>query len=270
MQRSLVFDSGLYDRLNRGRGEVVKDLLKSLSSEVELLTAIDIGCGIGHFSRLLSEQGLEVTGIDGREENVEEARGRSTNITFRRYDAQDPAMLELGSFDLCFCFGLLYHLENPFLVVRHLYALTKKLLLVEAVTFPGTEPVMALIDEEIQEDQGLQYLAFYPTEACLVKMLYRAGFNHVYAFSESPALAEYRETPGLRRTRTMLAASREQVSSPLLVSVPEPASAIRPWDPESGLEGSAALYRLLRSARRSMWEKIASLKHVIVGGRARR
>ena len=69
--------------------------------------------------------------------------------------------------------------------IRHLHAMTKNVLLVESVTFPGQEPIMALVDEGRTEDQGLNHLAFYPTESCLVKMLYRAGYSDVYGFRSS-------------------------------------------------------------------------------------
>src|SRR5580765_2579479 len=124
--------------------------------------------------RSSQDSGPKVIGVDGRQQNVEEARRRFPEIAFRHCDAQDAALRALGQFDLVFCFGLLYHLENPLLTIRHLHAMTTKLLLVEAVIFPGEEPIMALVDEGMTEDQGLNHFAFYPTEACLIKMLYRA------------------------------------------------------------------------------------------------
>ena len=45
---------------------------------------------------------------------------------------------------------------------------------------------MALVDEGKTEDQGLNHIAFYPTEACLIKMLYRSGYSHVYVFNVPP------------------------------------------------------------------------------------
>jgi 2-polyprenyl-3-methyl-5-hydroxy-6-metoxy-1,4-benzoquinol methylase len=102
-----------------------------------LRTALDVGCGLGHFSGLLHSSGLQVSAVDGRQGNVEEGRRRYPQVSFRKFDAEDYALRELGKFDLVFCFGLLYHLENPMLTIRHLQAMTKTLLLVEAVTFPG-------------------------------------------------------------------------------------------------------------------------------------
>jgi len=228
-----VFDQSHYDSLNSSRGAVVWNLLSQLKEPLGLRTAIDVGCGLGYFSSLLKSLGFEVTGVDGRQENVEEARRRNPGMRFERYDAEDPAFRELGRFDVVFCFGLLYHLENPLLVIRHLNAMTNVLLLVESVIFPGEEPVMGLVDESPFEDQGLSHLAFYPTEACLEKMMFRSGFSFVYAFTVKPDHPGFRNLSHKPRVRTMLAASRESVSSDFLTLVKEPHLMVQPWDPDS-------------------------------------
>ena len=63
-------------------------------------------------------------GVDGRQENVEEAQRRFPQIPFRICNAQESALRDLGRFDLVFCFGLLYHLENPLIAIRQLCAMT--------------------------------------------------------------------------------------------------------------------------------------------------
>src|SRR5262249_7759633 len=161
--------------------------------------AIDVGCGLGYFSALLKSLGFDVTAIDGRQQNVEEAARRHPGIVFKRCDAQSPELVQFGKFDLVFCFGLLYHLENPFLTIPYLLEMTKKLLLVEGVIYPGRDPVMGLVDEGATEDQGLNHVAFYPTESCLVKMLYRSGFARVYRFAPLADHIEYRDTPRTRQ-----------------------------------------------------------------------
>jgi SAM-dependent methyltransferase len=249
-----VFDLQHYDALNISRGETVSRLLSELSQTLGIRTAVDVGCGLGYFSSLLRTLGLNVSGVDGRQQNVEEARRRFPEIVFRHCDAQEAALRGLGQFDLVFCFGLLYHLENPLLTIRHLHAMTAKLLLVEGVIFPGEEPIMALVDEGPTEDQGLNHIAFYPTEACLVKMFYRAGFSHVYGFSTAPRHPEYRATKGARRTRTMLAASHDPLTSQMLKHLAEPSTQIAPWDPTSGAAQRHPLQKLRTFVRKTVGE----------------
>jgi SAM-dependent methyltransferase len=260
---SRIFDHQHYELLNSSRGAVVSRLLHELKVPLGLRTAIDVGCGLGFFSGLLRSLGLEIMGVDGRQQNVKEAQRRNPDIRFARFDAEDPSLRTLGIFDLVFCFGLLYHLENPLLTIRHLYAMTKKLLFVEAVIFPGDEPIMGLIDEAWHDDQGLNHVAFYPTEACLIKMLFRVGFPYVYEFTQQPDHADYNETSNSRRVRTMLAASLTPIISKQLALVREPHSLIQPWDVKSGLAPENAVQKLKRFVDKPLPEKMKSIRRII-------
>jgi len=230
-----IFDAAHYESLNTSRGALVSALLAQLKEPLRLRTAIDVGCGLGYFSALLKSLGFEVSAVDGRQQNVEEASRRNSAIKFNCYDAQSPELVKQGKFDLVFCFGLLYHLENPFLTIRYLREMTRNLLLVEGVIYPGANPIMGLVDEGLTEDQGLNHVAFYPTESCLVKMLYRSGFPYVYRFHPLADHPEYRSTSRSRQVRTMLAASPETLSTALLRQLPEAKSPETPWDAYSGV-----------------------------------
>jgi tRNA (mo5U34)-methyltransferase len=258
-----VFDQHHYDVLNRARGEVVSQCLAELTPKLNLQTAIDVGCGLGYFSQLLKSRGLSVTGVDGRQQNVEEAQRRNPDIRFCRFDAEDPGIRSLGKFDLVLCFGLLYHLENPMLAIRHLNELTGKLLLVEGVIQPGNETMMALIEETGHEDQGLNHIAFYPTEPCLLKMFYRAGFGHAYTFSTQPNHPEYGAFRGRPRIRTMLAASHNLVDSKLLLGTPEPKSPAHPCTLPETPAKSNATEKIKRFAKKPLREKIKVIRRMV-------
>src|SRR5882762_7857683 len=175
LPKPFVFDQPLQSEAREAKMEFLRRVVAPWKSELRMNTALDLGCGVGYFSAMLRNAGLQVTAVDGRTENIEEARNRHPGVDFRVADAEDPSLVGLGTFDLVFCFGLLYHLENPLRAIRHLHAMTNNLLLMEGVIFPGDEPGMVLIDEFEIDDQGLKHIAFYPTEAGLVKMFYRAG-----------------------------------------------------------------------------------------------
>jgi tRNA (mo5U34)-methyltransferase len=248
LSRPLIFDAAHYESLNSSRAAVVVALLDQLKTKLPLHTTIDVGCGTGYFSGLLKSRGLEVLAVDGRAQNVEEASRRHPGIRFERCDAQSDALPRFGTFDLVFCFGLLYHLENPFLTIRHLREMTKHLLLVEGVIYPGEDPIMGLVDEGLTDDQGLNHVAFYPTESCLAKMMFRSGFSHVYRFEPLADHVEYRKTSQTRRVRTMLAASPVPLQSDRIIALQEAKSPVEPWDaynfPKPGLRGK--LSRMLK------------------------
>src|SRR4029077_10265826 len=207
MEKQWTFD----DDFTRGYTEVgqafAAELLEEVRKQTDVSSALDVGCGVGYFSKFLSEMSLEVTAIDGREENTAEAKRRYPEISFITRNVEDSTLPEIGTFDFVLCVGLLYHLENPLRAIRNLRAMTGKVLLVESMCIPGRDASMALLDEDRAHDQGLEYVAFYPTEACLVKMLYRAGFPFVYTFERLPADPQFSTNFWRKQSRTFLAAS---------------------------------------------------------------
>lgn len=270
MSAPRIFDAEHYENLNSSRAAVVSGLLKEIKEPLHLRNAADVGCGVGEFSKLLSDLGFRVIGVDGREENVAEARLRFRDITFRTRNAEDLSVTEMGTFDLVLCFGLLYHLENPFRAVRNLYDLSDKILLVESMCVPGGQSRMDLLDEGVGEDQGLNYVAFYPSEPCLIKMLYRAGFSFVYRLQRPPADERFIATLRRKRQRTFLVASKVALTASNLVLTSEPlrfaTGSANPWEtllarlvlPEADLWRSIVSFvsvRLPRFLRRPWTEK---------------
>ena len=205
--KSSPFDQHHYQRLIRAREEAIRKVLRRPNPALGLKTALDAGAGVGFFSQTLADCGLSVRGFDGRAENVAEARKRFPHIAFAQADLEDHTVLSLGKFDFVLCFGLLYHLDNPLLAVRHLRALTEKCLLLESMCVPDDKPSMLLREEPSETDQGLTDVACYPSEDSLIKMLYRAGFGFVYRLAPLPKHDDFRETFEHRRKRTVLLAS---------------------------------------------------------------
>jgi SAM-dependent methyltransferase len=229
MPREWVFDTPQTTHFTEARQAFLRRLLPGLREGLALRTALDAGCGVGHFSELLREMGFRVVAFDVRPENVEEAQRRFPAIEFRVADAEDSGVQRVGTFDVVLCFGLLYHLENPFRAVRNLHAMTGKLLLIESVCIPDPRPLVMLLEEPTTEDQSVQRIAFYPTESCVVKMCYRAGFPFVYRAGVFPVHDEFRPRLLRKRARMMLAASKVRVDCELLEPVLEPANDRDPW-----------------------------------------
>jgi len=223
--KKLVFDLQHSQRISDRRKEFLGRLVKDLQANLNLATALDAGCGVGFFSNYLASLGFSVTGFDVREEGIVEAKSRYANVEFCVWDVEDPPIQGLGEFDLVLCFGLLYHLENPLRAIRNLYSLTKKVLIVESLITPQRLPVAVLMDEHQGEDQGLNYVAFVPSESCLIKLLYRAGFPEVYRLLVLPDHEDFREAFFYKRRRTILVASKVKLQSFLLEWIPEP-----PWE----------------------------------------
>src|SRR5271166_1796991 len=106
MGNSFIFDQPHYDALNAARETTLRSLLSALSRNLELHTAVDMGCGVGFFSNLLAGLGLKVRAVDGRSQNIAEAARRYPEIEYSVADAEDSALRSLGKFDIVLCFGL--------------------------------------------------------------------------------------------------------------------------------------------------------------------
>ena len=230
MSSPWVFDKSHYDALNVAREAAVQSVLPDLKNGLALKTVLDLGCGLGHYSQILHKYGFDVLAVDGRPENVAEARHRYPHLKFEIADAEDPKLGDLGKFDLVFCFGLLYHLENPLRVIRNIARLTNKFTLVEGMVYPTPEPAMVLMDENDAEDQALKFVAFYPSESCLIKMLRRAGFSECFMPARMPKHSDYDTSRNGFRRRTLLGASKVPVNSTTLVPWPDPSPKADPWE----------------------------------------
>jgi len=229
------FDSELTRDYTRVRQTFLSAFLGGIRTQVDLHSAADVGCGVGYFSKFLVELGFAVVAVDGREENAAEGQRRHPEITFLTRDVEDPSLAQIGAFDLVLCVGLLYHLENPFRAIRNLHALTGKILFVESMCMADSSTAMQLLDESAIEDQGLNFVAFYPTEACLIKMLYRSGFPFVYLFDRLPDHPFCQATFTRKRQRTFMVASKVPVAGANLKLAPEPTHPVLglsdPWTP---------------------------------------
>jgi SAM-dependent methyltransferase len=230
MSADWAFDRPLYQELNAPREDALRNVLTDLREKLQLKTAIDVGCGLGHFTKFLHSLGFEAEGVDAREENVAEARKRYPDLQFRTANVETMEPGSFGKFDLVLCLGLLYHLENPFRAIRNLEAMTQKLALIEGICYPSTEPVMVLLDENEIGDQGVNYFAFYPSENCLLKMLYRSGYAACFYPKPMPSHAAYVRNRNGFSYRTMILAARIALDSTLLTRVAEPQTDLTPWN----------------------------------------
>ena len=253
------FDGREALRLVEARGESMRRLLAKLIPALQLSTALDSGCGVGFFSQMMQECGLQVRGFDGRSQNVAEARARFPHIPFEQGDVENPAIREAGVFDFVLCFGLLYHLENPLLAMRNLRALTGKCLLLESMCVPGEKTEVLLREEPALDNQSLSDVAFYPSEPTLIKMLYRAGFHVVYRLLGLPEHEDFRETATHAKRRTMLVASHVPLDFAGLRLCPETHETVDPWAKTAALPAGLAgrTKRFLGLSRREKYFAVA-------------
>jgi ubiquinone/menaquinone biosynthesis C-methylase UbiE len=92
---------------------------------------LDVGCGIGRWSRRLASRGAHVTGIDLSPTMIAEAERRAAaqGLAHRcRFLVQDSAALELaGAFDLILCVTVLQHMLDVSALRSALRRMTRQL-----------------------------------------------------------------------------------------------------------------------------------------------
>ena len=220
----MLFDKPYYLRINEARWAVAEKVLNEIkiNNGLDLSNCLDVGCGPGWFTQKLITRGVTVEGIDGRTEVIEQARKRVPNARFYCVDVESKTqMANFSRADLVFCFGLLYHTENPFRVIRNLYSLTEKILLIESIIVPGDNPIAWLVEEGKNETQGLTHHAMILSKDCAIKMLQIAGFEYVYEYMGQVDHEDFIETEIKYRRRRIFIASKLKLSINNLNQLPK-------------------------------------------------
>jgi 2-polyprenyl-3-methyl-5-hydroxy-6-metoxy-1,4-benzoquinol methylase len=110
-------------KIQRGNLQINKDFLTPRLAEFRKLKVLEIGCGAGQLTHWLSENGIDVMGVDMSPNLIEYAmRGRSS-AQFAVMDAQSLAFAS-QSFDVVLSFDVLEHLPD---VSSHLHEVRRVL-----------------------------------------------------------------------------------------------------------------------------------------------
>jgi SAM-dependent methyltransferase len=229
--RAEVFDAPNALAINQAR----LDHLASLGLPLAGRRVIDVGCGVGHLARFFVQQSCDVTCVDGRPENIDRLRELYPDLASqaRVIDVNREPLTACGRFDVVFCYGLLYHVEDPVRVLRHLVEVCDGLLLLETVICDSDVPMVRCVDEYPSWNQALGGIGSRPSPAFIALALNRIGIPHVYAAATPPDHDDFRfawknnldcERDG-HNLRCIFVASRHPIDAPTLVpllSDPQP------------------------------------------------
>jgi SAM-dependent methyltransferase len=110
----------------------LNNYFKEKENERGKIRIVDLGCLEGGYSVEFARNGYDVLGIEARDINFQKCqyvadRINLPNLKFIRDDVQN--IDKYGSFDVTFCCGLLYHLDNPVSFINILGKLTSKMLI---------------------------------------------------------------------------------------------------------------------------------------------
>jgi SAM-dependent methyltransferase len=183
-----VFDAPNALAINRARMAHLAGLGLPLAGK----SVLDVGAGVGYLARSLADMGCRVHCVEAREENVAVLRARHPDLAATVADAERFELASLGRFDVVFCYGLLYHLENPIAALRNMAAACGELLLLETIISDHDGLVVQFEDEPPSTNQALSRIGNRPSPAFVAYALNRAGFACVYAPRVPPEHEDFR------------------------------------------------------------------------------
>lgn len=111
--------------------------MDSLKIDFNEKRILEVGAGIGDHTRFLLNKGpKKITSLDARIENINilrEVFKDNEKVQTLLFDMDKPKALELKTeeYDICYCYGLLYHLKRPAHAIKFLSQRTIEILLLE-------------------------------------------------------------------------------------------------------------------------------------------
>jgi SAM-dependent methyltransferase len=118
--------------------------------QIRETSIVDIGCFEGTYAVEFAREGFQTTGIEARTSNIEKCNYVRdelglANLSFAQDDARN--LDKYGPFDVTFCSGLLYHLDEPAAYLEALARNTNKLLILQThyatESLPGEKSLAA-------------------------------------------------------------------------------------------------------------------------------
>jgi SAM-dependent methyltransferase len=175
---------------------------------------LDLGCGLGGYSRTLADRGFDCIAFDVIEEYVEAAR--SVGVRAERYDG-DHVPLDDGAVDTVILIEVLEHLEDPGALLREAARVARRNVL---VTTPNCTQDFGSAPIEFSHMLDVDHRHFFTVES--LRELLEATFERCEVIQSHPldemiaGLVLPRGLGRLSRTVTRLSASRPRLFSRLL------------------------------------------------------
>ncbi len=198
--------------------------LASLGLDLNGKNVLEVGAGIGLHTPFFLERGCTVTVTDGRDENVAEIARRHPGVRTAIVDLEQDRPIELGRFDVIYCYGLLYHLSNPQRALARLADVCDGQLLLETAVSPGTHDELLLVRDPDAFNQAISGIGCRPTRLWILNRL-KSLFGYGYIPRTQPDHvdfpADWVHTPIQTMHRSIFVGSRTPLALPTLTdSVP--------------------------------------------------
>ncbi|SEC68263.1 methyltransferase, FkbM family [Rhizobiales bacterium GAS188] len=174
-------------RINRARQEH----LATLGLDLQNKRVLEVGAGIGLHTGFFEERGCDILSTEGSPANVAEMLRRYPQRRIGLLDLDRPGDLTgLGSFDVVYCYGTLYHLRYPDRALAALATVCTGMILLETCVLPGNYPEVQLITEPLVPNQALLGVGCRPTRPWVMAAL-KNHFGHAYTTLDQPDYPDF-------------------------------------------------------------------------------
>jgi len=207
-------------------------LMQACGGSLQGKRVLDVACNCGGFSVKAAKYSAEyVLGIDLMDHYIEQANLIKNaleleQVEFKTMSVENLDESVVGLFDVTFCFGILYHFENPILAMKRLASVTKGMMLIDTTVIPTKSYINRFIRPFIKDfiNKPLWEMGFpgiskkdaksastslwraeksvaelIPNEEAVVELLKFLGFSQVGKIAPKEGL-EQRYYNGLRAT----------------------------------------------------------------------
>ena len=224
-----AFRNPHYQRHNARRQEHLATLGLDLANR----TVLEVGAGVGDHTTFFLDRDCRVTSAEPRHENVELfaatlqkhlrlGYAKAANCTLVEADVESIGAKVGGTFDVVYCYGLLYHVEDPGAVLATLAGHCGDLLLLETrVSSGANEAIHPMLEDKALPSNTVHGKGCQPTRPWIFSTLKKL-FAHVYVPRTQPAHEEFPldwtvDYPVEQLTRAVFVASRRPLANPLLL-----------------------------------------------------
>lgn len=203
--------------------------LASLGLDLDGKTVLEVGAGVGDLTGFFLDRGCAVTCVEPRAENYQRyaelfpLRRFPDNVRAQLFniDVESVGQLITDTFDVVFCYGLLYHLHDPETVLRMLAERCTGLLLLETCVSAGPGEALNPVDEPAENaTQSFHGGGCRPTRPWVFNRL-KGLFPHVYVPATQPAHEQFpldwSAVSDDVLTRAVFVAARQPLAAPLLL-----------------------------------------------------
>jgi ubiquinone/menaquinone biosynthesis C-methylase UbiE len=212
-----IFWSQHYIRHNQRRQEHLASLGLGLAKR----SVLEVGAGIGDHTTFFLDRECSVTVTEPQEQNLTILKARYPQLEVRSLDLNEPPGEPMVA-DVVYCYGVLYHLNDPREAIRWMSRCSSSLMLLETCVSAAPGEELDPFDETVgQPDNAANGMGCRPTRGWVRREL-GACFEHVYMPLTQPWHEEFPldwSVIGLADRpliRSIFVASRTPLSNPLL------------------------------------------------------